>query len=132
MAHDACGVAEDFVGDGTAFYEDGFLFHEVDEGRVFVEGEGVAETASAEEAVGVRVSVCSLRSERVEESGVLGVASIGACLEMGWSRRALLANQLTWHRKGFRLSRRRHRHIRLRCGQWGSVYFSSGCFGMLK
>lgn len=94
MAHDACGVAEDFVGDGTAFYEDGFLFHEVDEGRVFVEGEGVAETASAEEAVGVRVSVCSLRSERVEESGVLGVASIGACLEMGWSRRALLAINL--------------------------------------
>lgn len=49
MRSDARGVAQNLVGDGAALDEDVLLLGAREEQRVFVEGEGVAETAGGEE-----------------------------------------------------------------------------------
>jgi hypothetical protein len=57
MRHDTCRIAKDFIGNWTGLHEDVLLFAVIDEERVFIEGECVAETTGAQEDGGVEVLI---------------------------------------------------------------------------
>ena len=83
VAHDGAAEAEDFVADGAALDEDALLLDEVDEERVLVQTEAVADTPRAQKHGVVQVVVClAPRTQtlaRVEEEGDVD-ALLGALL----------------------------------------------------
>lgn len=73
MRHDAAAEPQHLVADGAALYEDSFLLDHVDEERVLVEAEAVADAAGAEEEGVEEVFVDAVAVAegfaRVEEEG---------------------------------------------------------------
>lgn len=90
MAHDTRGIAQHLVGDRAALDQYPLLLHHVDEQRVLVEGEGVAQPSRAEEhgveEVVVRGVAVAEALAGVEEEGdvdALGGAGAAEPEELG-------------------------------------------------